>query len=144
MSYCHMYTHNDYSILCIYIYIYIHVYVCMCIYIYIYIYMGVRRQGLASKRRNSFKRPYCPVVICPYLCSSVALKTQLVAERGELVDFLRRADLGDRKLCIALPLFMYLNVIFMLLLLLHFVFVKTIVCMLCLVHYLGQPSLRPA
>ena len=67
-------------------------YVCMYIYIYIYIYIpqtgpftrrpslevclqkcrseGIRRQGIVLKRRISLQKSLCPVVICPYLCSS--------------------------------------------------------------------------
>ena len=31
---------------------------------------GIRRQGLVLKRRNSLPTSLCPVVVCPYLCSS--------------------------------------------------------------------------
>ena len=81
-------------IMCIYIYIYIYVSLSLSIYIYIYIYaqqdvpdvpgrlgdaderapdlseVHVRRQGIVLKHRNSLQKSLCPVVICPYLCSS--------------------------------------------------------------------------
>ena len=31
---------------------------------------GIGRQGIVLKHRNSYKRAYCPVVLCPSLCSS--------------------------------------------------------------------------
>ena len=31
---------------------------------------GIRRQGIALTYRNSLQKSLCPVVICPYLCSS--------------------------------------------------------------------------
>ena len=84
----------------IYIYIHTHIlisysihtyiYVNKHIYIYIYIHRTLRcpiitfdmhmrqkctskdiwRQGIVSKHRNSLQKSLCPVVICPYLCSS--------------------------------------------------------------------------
>ena len=66
----------------IHLHIYIYIYICTCVYIYIYIlciymYMnqectgkGIWRQGVALKRRNSLLKSLCPVVICPYSCSS--------------------------------------------------------------------------
>ena len=65
---------------------YIHVYVCVCIYIYISFgarrqlgavcfsqactIKGIRPQGTVLKHRSSLQKSLCPVVICPYLCSS--------------------------------------------------------------------------
>ena len=85
--YIHIYVHA------IHIYICIHICTCyICIYIYIYIYIfyccgtrvspenlpftrshiskGIGRRGIGSFVRNSYVSTLCPLVICPYLCTS--------------------------------------------------------------------------
>ena len=48
-----------------------YVYLSLSLYIYIYICIkGIGRQGTVLKQRDSFRKGPCPVVICPYLCSS--------------------------------------------------------------------------
>ena len=37
---------------------------------------GIWRQGIVLKHRNSLQKSLCPVVICPYLCSSELTNTQ--------------------------------------------------------------------
>ena len=73
--------------ICVYIYIYIYIcmYVCMylslkllCIPSFVLLHQpvqsyrskGIWRQGIGSFDRNSCDSTRCPVVICPYLCTS--------------------------------------------------------------------------
>ena len=58
-----MYTYTCYIL---YIYIYNYIY----IYIYSYARKGIGRQGLGSVVRSAYVSALCPVVICPYLCTS--------------------------------------------------------------------------
>ena len=69
--YIHTYIHTSY------IYIHVYTYTCVCVYIYIYIYIYVFRQpqsniskGIGSFARHSYVSALCPVVMCPYLCTS--------------------------------------------------------------------------
>ena len=88
-----------YTCICVYLYVGVCVCVCVCmyvcIYIYIYIYIhttttaasvsdfactifrcqsytskGIWRQDIGSLERSSYVSALCPVVICPYLCTS--------------------------------------------------------------------------
>ena len=51
------------------------------------------RQGIVLKRRNSLQRSLCPVVICPYLCSSDSFRQS--GKTTRTTTSARRADDGS-------------------------------------------------
>ena len=58
-----------------------------------YISKGIRRQGIGSSVRNSYVSALCPVVICPYLCTSDEVITKIL--RGRLARLRKRRLRGS-------------------------------------------------